>query len=205
MYEHLLGLQGIVIPQCYGYYRRTINLQDYVVKPWNPRCKFPRTRDDLDIFDMPNTCASLNVLLLEYVGERITKGPSTSEEELRQVDVADYMVVMQSDCFKTVEIRTMPGHMYDELSHLGVSDCDLWVENILHVKTPVDDSGPRSPLHEQRYSYRFIDLESAEVQNKPSEYFMRMETKGVELDKIIRYVVQSWKDYPGSRGAGGRG
>ncbi|KAI0724807.1 hypothetical protein C8Q72DRAFT_650396 [Fomitopsis betulina] len=183
MYEHLLGLQGIVIPQCYGYYRRTINLQDYVVKPWNPRCKFPRTRDDLDIFDMPNTCASLNVLLLEYVGERITKGPSTSEEEL----------------------RTMPGHMYDELSHLGVSDCDLWVENILHVKTPVDDSGPRSPLHEQRYSYRFIDLESAEVQNKPSEYFMRMETKGVELDKIIRYVVQSWKDYPGSRGAGGRG
>ena len=71
-YNHLLCLQGTVIPRCYGYFRETINLQEYVVTPWDPQCKFPRSCEDLDIFNMPNSCASLNILLFECVGENLT-------------------------------------------------------------------------------------------------------------------------------------
>lgn len=91
MYNHLLRLQGVVIPRCYGYFRQTINLQEYVVTPWNPDTKFPRTHNDLDVFDMPNTCANLNVLLLGYVGEQIPQGFTAAKDrykELRQVYLA---------------------------------------------------------------------------------------------------------------------
>lgn len=71
MYDHLLCLQGSVIPRCYGYFRRVVNLHDYVVVPWLPNCEFPRSKADLDIFKMPNSHASLNVLLLEGVGKFI--------------------------------------------------------------------------------------------------------------------------------------
>ena len=74
MYDYLLCLQGSVIPRCYGYFRRVVNLQDYVVVPWSPKCKLPRSKADLDIFQMPNAHASLNVLLLEHAGHRIPCG-----------------------------------------------------------------------------------------------------------------------------------
>ena len=85
-YNYLQCLQGIVIPRCYGYFRQTVNLQEYIVMPWDSQCKtkFPRRREDLDIFNMPNSCASLNILLLEYVGENQSKGHVTqSYEELK--------------------------------------------------------------------------------------------------------------------------
>ncbi|EPS99249.1 hypothetical protein FOMPIDRAFT_89158 [Fomitopsis schrenkii] len=50
MYDHLLGLQGTVIPQCYGYFRNFINLQDYVITAWSPGYTFPRKKESFDIF-----------------------------------------------------------------------------------------------------------------------------------------------------------
>ena len=82
MYKHLLGLQGTVIPQCYGYFRRFIDLGEYVVAAWDPGCTFPRTEQSFNIFKMPNTRASLNILLLEDVGTPIT--PTLLNKEERQ-------------------------------------------------------------------------------------------------------------------------
>ena len=84
MYKHLRCLQGTVIPQCYGYFRRFIDLQDYVVAAWDPDCTFPRTEQSFDIFRMPNSRASLNILLLEDVGARI-KPALLNKEERRNV------------------------------------------------------------------------------------------------------------------------
>ena len=81
MYEHLHCLQGTVIPQCYGYFRRFIDLQNYVVTAWDPDCTFPRKEESFDIFRMPNSRASLNVLLLEDVGACITPACLSKEEK----------------------------------------------------------------------------------------------------------------------------
>ncbi|KAH9832160.1 uncharacterized protein C8Q71DRAFT_777672 [Rhodofomes roseus] len=65
LYARFRCLQGSVIPRCYGYFRERVDLLHNVVMPWSPDCEFPR--DDLDIFQLPNSNASLNFLLLEYL------------------------------------------------------------------------------------------------------------------------------------------
>ncbi|KAJ3008345.1 hypothetical protein NUW54_g3187 [Trametes sanguinea] len=67
MYRALAILQGIIMPRCYGYYRRFVNLQTTSITPWCPNDTFPRSAT-FDIFRMPNSCASLNILLLEKLG-----------------------------------------------------------------------------------------------------------------------------------------
>ena len=74
MYDYLRPLQGIVIPKCYGYFRTFVDLIDNVVTSWSSTdLSFPRSKDSLDIFRMPNANASLNILLLEHVGTRVNK------------------------------------------------------------------------------------------------------------------------------------
>jgi len=46
-----------------------VNLLEHVVIPWAPECTFPRDKKTINMFRMPNQMASLNVLLLEDVGE----------------------------------------------------------------------------------------------------------------------------------------
>ncbi len=53
------------------------------ILPWDgSEIDLPRTLDKLDEFRMPNTAASLNILLLERVGEPITIGYGAAKEEL---------------------------------------------------------------------------------------------------------------------------
>ncbi|KAI9058670.1 hypothetical protein FKP32DRAFT_1761477 [Trametes sanguinea] len=67
MYRALASLQGVIMPRCYGYYRRFVDLQTTSITPWCPHDTFPRST--FDIFRMPNSCASLNILLLEKLGQ----------------------------------------------------------------------------------------------------------------------------------------
>ena len=85
MYNHLPCLQGSVLPRCYGYFRRVVDLHNYVVVPWTPDCELPRSEADFDIFKMPNSHASLNVLLLERVGNHIPTGlhDKSAQDQLR--------------------------------------------------------------------------------------------------------------------------
>ncbi|KAI0369551.1 hypothetical protein BV20DRAFT_1122014 [Pilatotrama ljubarskyi] len=71
-YDALRCMQGISLARCYGYFRREVDRRSQVVEPWDPACKFTRTEEDFDIFDLPHPSASLNVLLLERLGCRMT-------------------------------------------------------------------------------------------------------------------------------------
>ncbi|KAH9910560.1 uncharacterized protein B0H18DRAFT_1068006, partial [Fomitopsis serialis] len=53
MYDHLISLQGSVIPRCYGYFTRPSSLFG-------------------NIWLMPNANASLSILLLEFVGRPVS-------------------------------------------------------------------------------------------------------------------------------------
>ncbi|KAI0350543.1 hypothetical protein OH77DRAFT_1430877, partial [Trametes cingulata] len=70
-YEGLRCMQGVSLARCFGYFRREVDQRKIVVAPWDPDCKFPRTEEDFDIFDLPHPSASLNVLLLERLGSPI--------------------------------------------------------------------------------------------------------------------------------------
>ncbi|CDO75705.1 hypothetical protein BN946_scf184493.g3 [Trametes cinnabarina] len=69
MYRALEDLQGSILPRCFGYFRRFVNLQEMRITPWDPRAKFPRPESTFDAFKMPHTHASLNILLLEKLGK----------------------------------------------------------------------------------------------------------------------------------------
>ncbi|KAI9068172.1 hypothetical protein FKP32DRAFT_177817 [Trametes sanguinea] len=68
IYRTLESLQGVIMPRCYGYYRRFVNLQETSIIPWSPKEAFPRSQETFDIFNMPNTHANLSILLLERLG-----------------------------------------------------------------------------------------------------------------------------------------
>ncbi|KAI0659482.1 hypothetical protein C8Q70DRAFT_1053847 [Cubamyces menziesii] len=40
MYRLLDNIQGIILARCYGYFRRSVNLEELVIKPWEPRAKW---------------------------------------------------------------------------------------------------------------------------------------------------------------------
>ena len=80
MYDRLKALQGTMIPHCYGYLRCFVDLTKKVVVPWNEKVKFPRDEGTLDIFDLPNQSACLNLLLLEDAGIPVPREPSLRNE-----------------------------------------------------------------------------------------------------------------------------
>lgn len=80
-YDQLRGAQGTATGICYGYFRRSVNLQELSILPWDPECTFPRSKETFDVHDMPNPCASLSVLLLQRLGKSLqdTVDPSRSD------------------------------------------------------------------------------------------------------------------------------
>ncbi|EPS99221.1 hypothetical protein FOMPIDRAFT_1042122 [Fomitopsis schrenkii] len=159
MYEHLFGLQGTVIPQCYGYFRSFINLQEYVVTAWSPGYAFPRNMESFDIFRMPNTCASLNVLLLEDVGDRIPPALFSKEQK------AETLHTLQN--------------LNDELCYLGIRHHDLRYSNVLQTAIR---RGP-SPKHKEIYKYRIIDLENTAVTGRREEELRQLARN--EINEIL--------------------
>lgn len=84
MYRDLESLQGVVTARCYGYFRAAVNHLETAIRPWDDfnAIDWPRTHDKLDIFRMPNPCASLNILLLERLGGVINTGWGASTREM---------------------------------------------------------------------------------------------------------------------------
>lgn len=84
MYRDLESLQGVVIARCYGYFRTVVNHLQMAIRPWDDfdAIDWPRIPDKFDIFQMPNSCASLNVLLLERLGEIINPASDDSARKI---------------------------------------------------------------------------------------------------------------------------
>lgn len=80
MYDRLKALQGTMIPLCFGYFRCFVDLTQNVVVPWSQHVKLPRDEDGLDIFDLPNQKACLNLLLLEDAGKKVPREPGLRME-----------------------------------------------------------------------------------------------------------------------------
>ena len=80
MYKALESVQGLVVPRFYGYFRTTVNQYERTILAWDPQCKFPRDPAKFNIFRPPHPAASLNILLLEEVGDRIPEGTIPRKE-----------------------------------------------------------------------------------------------------------------------------
>ncbi|KAH9920376.1 uncharacterized protein B0H18DRAFT_597720 [Fomitopsis serialis] len=141
MYDYLHSLQGVVIPRCYGYFRCFVNLLEHVVIPWAPECTFPRDKKTINMFRMPNQMASLNVLLLEDVGEPLPL--YSTPQQLKE---------LEQDLFD----------MSKELCQLQVDYTDWECSNILRAyEQPKGIAGLPSSRNNRTYKYRIIDFETA--------------------------------------------
>ncbi|KAH9918005.1 uncharacterized protein B0H18DRAFT_684393 [Fomitopsis serialis] len=173
MYDYLQPLQGVVIPRCYGYFRCFVNLVEHVVIPWVPEpCTFPR--DKLNMFRMPNQMASLNILLLEDVGEPLSSDLGAQQLEELQQDLFD---------------------MSEELCYSRIDYIDWRRSNILRpYEQPQGIAGLPSPRNNRTYKYRIIDLELASISkaNGPKALFQRARPF---LDDIVAEVRRGSSEF----------
>ncbi|KAJ2989724.1 hypothetical protein NUW54_g8691 [Trametes sanguinea] len=150
MYSLLQSLQGVIVPRCYGYYRDFVNLQETSIIPWSPEEEFPRSETTFNIFQMPNTRASLNIVLLERLGEPPRRSKSAPPG-----------------------LREQWVDMVKILAALGIYHADLTPVNIVEA-TPLSASEavykPPSltlPSGDEcevgRYDWRLIDFEAASL------------------------------------------
>ncbi|KAL1943371.1 hypothetical protein VTO73DRAFT_4446 [Trametes versicolor] len=156
-YDQLRGAQGTATGICYGYFRRSVNLQELSIPPWDPECTFPRSKETFDVHDMPNPCASLSVLLLQRLGKSLqdTVDPSRSDS-LRNIPpevLREQLLEMCRGLFPPFD-----------LVHL-----DIRPENILRASLTApaltsssDTSNPANP-------WRLVDWEKVEKLRLPLE------------------------------------
>ncbi|RPD63498.1 hypothetical protein L227DRAFT_599141 [Lentinus tigrinus ALCF2SS1-6] len=159
MYNVLESVQGLVVPRCYGYFRVAVNQYETTILPWNPECRFPRDPARFDVFRMPHQSASLNILLLEEVGDRIPIG-SVARDDLR------------------TELRTM----YEELVRLGIDHHDIRYPNILLAPTsPPGLEGRCSATLKRPFKFRLVDFEHSARTNRGAFSIRHKAERGTDL------------------------
>ncbi|KAI0651031.1 hypothetical protein C8Q79DRAFT_931099 [Trametes meyenii] len=102
MYQALECFQGNAIARMYGYFRAEINLRELRIKPWSGK-EYNGQRGELDIFKMPNTAASLNIILLE----ELQPIPSRSLNDAQGQE-------MQTDLFRIAKVLADAGVDYTD-------------------------------------------------------------------------------------------
>ncbi|KAI0325279.1 hypothetical protein GY45DRAFT_1364614 [Cubamyces sp. BRFM 1775] len=115
MYDYMESLQGRVIPRCYGYFRQQVNLQELRILPWETK---PTSKKTWNIFRLPHTCASLNILLLERLGEPVdltAPVPPNFREHMTKMirELAD-IEVLHKDLFARNILWARPGGFSSE-------------------------------------------------------------------------------------------
>ncbi|KAI0760805.1 hypothetical protein C8Q74DRAFT_1372599 [Fomes fomentarius] len=164
MYKRLQALQGSVIPRCYGFFRRYVNLMEYMVKPWGPEVTYPR---ELDEFDLPNERATLTVLLLEQVGGHVSCAPVPKGLKRALYD------------------------MDKELFNYGVYFGDWRYDNVVYApKSPPGLPSLPSPLLNRVFKYRLIDLEDAVVTNIKAKLGHRQDKD--RINWILTQMENGW-------------
>ncbi|KAI0633156.1 hypothetical protein C8Q77DRAFT_1074023 [Trametes polyzona] len=136
VYKLLEPFQGTIIPRCYGYFRCHVNLQMMTVVPWDPDCQFPR--GEFDVYDMPHTCATLNILLLEKLGRPLST-----------------LGVKRMDDREKASIGKELLEMFNKTARYGVGHDDFAERNILEAPANV---GPG-------YRFRLVDWDKYEDSN----------------------------------------
>ncbi|KAI0673248.1 hypothetical protein C8Q78DRAFT_1077522 [Trametes maxima] len=142
-YERLRSLQGVIIPRCYGYFRRFINLQEVYIIPWdsNPdETVFPRT--GFSVYNLPHPAASLNILLLERLG--------------RPLDQISRLGKYRGS------LRSQLSAMVSTVSEFDVFHMDIAGRNVLEASTTPLDPGTVDTSHGP-YNWRIIDWECADT------------------------------------------
>ncbi|RPD63490.1 hypothetical protein L227DRAFT_651112, partial [Lentinus tigrinus ALCF2SS1-6] len=159
IYNVLESVQGLVVPRCYGYFRVAVDQYETTIVPWNPECRFPRDPARFDVFRMPHHSASLNILLLEKVGDRIPIG-SVPRKKLR------------------AELRAM----YEELVRLGVDHFDIDYANVLLAPaSPPGLEGRCSAILKRPFKFRLIDFEHSFRSNRGASSIRNSAEGSIEL------------------------
>ncbi|EIW56339.1 uncharacterized protein TRAVEDRAFT_49168 [Trametes versicolor FP-101664 SS1] len=162
VYDQLSSLQGTIIPLCFGYFRRFVNLQEMSLAPWDPNCTFPRS---FDIYHMPHTDASLNMLLMERMGTSLRKTP-------RHI-LPDNLS----------ELRDQLIQMYKAAGELGFNHKDIKSANILRVLEP----SATTAASESGYLWRLVDWEDCHKMEMP----LQRQVIFSEIKTEVKWMIEN--------------
>ncbi|KAI0644535.1 hypothetical protein C8Q79DRAFT_972280 [Trametes meyenii] len=162
-YQALECLHGSVIGRAYGYFRAEVNLRQLRIKPWSGN-KFDGPRGDFDIFRMPNTAASLNILVME----RLKPIPLHSLDEAEAKQVQEDLTCIVEDLIKV-------GYEYPDWN----------TSNIMRpFPSPPGIPPTPSPFQTRAYRVLLVDLEEASRTNC-APYIIRSFTES-RIEQVIR-------------------
>ncbi|KAI0673236.1 hypothetical protein C8Q78DRAFT_1077512 [Trametes maxima] len=165
-YQALECFHGSVIARAYGYFCAEVNLRQLRIKPWSGN-KFDGPRGDLDIFRMPNTAASLNILVME----QLQPIPLHSLDKAEARQVQEDLTCMAEDLIK-----------------VGFEYPDWSTSNIMRpFPSPPGIPPTPSPFQNRAYSVLLVDLEEASRSNC-APYIMRDYAES-RIEQILRWLV----------------